>query len=99
MNHTMTRMYLFCTYGVRMDKRQMAEAMGVSVSTIMNKSAAGSLGFPTYVETGQLWCSTESFADYMIGLHEAAEAKVRAEGTKARPAMRRRQAAGAAANA
>lgn len=99
MNHTMTRMYLLCKYGPRMDKRQMAEALGVAVSTVMNKSSQGTLGFVTYTETGQLWCSTESLADHLISLHEAAEAKVRAEASTARAPMRRRRDAGAAANA
>lgn len=67
--------FLLDRYGPRLDKRQIAELLRLSVGTVMNKSSAQTLGFPTYVDHGTLWADAGHLADYLHRLAVEAAAK------------------------
>lgn len=88
----LTQAYLMHKYGPRLDKRQLAEVLGISVGTVMNKASAGTLGVATYTEHGALWASAAAVAEHLDKLDEEARAK-------ATPSRRAPRRSGAAATA
>lgn len=89
MANALTHFFLLHKYGPRLDKRQLAEALGVSTSTIMNKSSEGKLGFHTYTEHGHLFADAEAVANHLDELNQRAK-EMAAKGTARAPIRRRR---------
>lgn len=45
-----SQMIVFEKYGARLNTRQLADLMGIAVSTINNQTSAGTFPIPTYIE-------------------------------------------------
>ena len=61
----LTHAFILEKYGTRLDKNAIAAVLGIKAGTVMNHNAAGTLGFPTYIDHGSMWADAEAVAAYL----------------------------------
>jgi len=60
----LTTAWLLDRYGARITMKELAEVLKVSPRTVTNKLSAGSLGIPTYYDSGR-FVKAEDLAIYL----------------------------------
>lgn len=68
--------YLLKKYGPRLGVKQMAEAMSLTESAIHRRISDGTLGIPTYVDSGKRWADARDMAEYFDTMRAEARQRV-----------------------
>lgn len=76
--------YLLEKYGPRLSVEQIAEVMSLTKAAIHRRISDGTLGIPTYVDSGKRWADARDMAEYFDSMRAAARQRVaRGEGLPA----------------
>lgn len=65
MSILVTQMILAERYGVRLDTKQLADALGLKEGTIRNQISARTFKIPTYEDSGRRWADCRDVAEYL----------------------------------
>ena len=68
--------YLLEKYGPRLGVKQMAEVMSLTESAIHRRISDGTLGIPTYVDSGKRWADARDMAEYFDAMRAEARQRV-----------------------
>lgn len=72
----LSHFYFLEKYGPRLDVEQMADAMGLTTSAIHRRISDGTLGIPTYVDSGKRWADARDMAEYFDTMRAEARQRV-----------------------
>lgn len=67
-----TQAFIVQKYGLRLDSKQIAELMGISVPALYNQISAGTCSLKTYIEGGKRWAHYTHAAEYLEAMAELA---------------------------
>lgn len=68
--------YLLEKYGPRLSIKQMSEVMSLTESAIHRRISDGTLGIPTYVDSGKRWVDARDMAEYFDTMRAEAHQRV-----------------------
>ena len=77
MSNFLTCAYLMEKYGLRLNIKQLAEAMGISAGTITNQIAEKRFPIPHYKDVG-VWFDYRDVAEYLDRMREQAHEAIAA---------------------
>ncbi len=77
----LSHFYLLEKYGPRLGVEQMADVMSLTTSAIHRRISDGTLGIPTYIDSGKRWADVRDMAEYFDTMRAEARQRVaRGEG-------------------
>lgn len=72
----LSHFYFLEKYGPRLGVEQIADAMSLTAAAIRRRISDGTLGIPTYVDSGKRWADARDMAEYFDTMRAAARQRV-----------------------
>lgn len=67
-----TQMFVAEKYGLRLDVNQLAQVLGISPGTVLNRISANTFGIPTYVDNGKRYADYRDVAAHFDNVRQTA---------------------------
>ncbi|MEN9905598.1 MAG: hypothetical protein RLZZ555_2163 [Pseudomonadota bacterium] len=68
--------YLLEKFGPRLRVEQLADALGLTTAAINRRISDGTLGIPTYIDSGKRWADARDVAEYFDAMRAEARQHV-----------------------
>lgn len=67
-----TQMFVAEKYGLRLDVNQLAQVLGITPGTVLNRISANTFGIPTYIDNGKRYADYRDVAAHFDNVRQAA---------------------------
>lgn len=67
-----TQMFVAEKYGLRLDVTQLAQVLGITPGTVLNRISANTFGIPTYIDNGKRYADYRDVAAHFDNVRETA---------------------------
>ena len=67
-----TQMFVAEKYGLRLDVNQLAQVLGISPGTVLNRISANTFSIPTYIDNGKRYADYRDVAAHFDQVRQAA---------------------------
>ncbi len=67
-----TQMFVAEKYGLRLDVAQLAQVLGITPGTVLNRISANTFGIPTYLDNGKRYADYRDVAAHFDNVRQAA---------------------------
>lgn len=67
-----TQMFVAEKYGLRLDVSQLAQVLGISPGTVLNRISANTFGIPTYIDNGKRYADYRDVAAHFDQVRQSA---------------------------
>ncbi|GAB2836721.1 hypothetical protein GCM10027276_44240 [Comamonas piscis] len=67
-----TQMFVAEKYGLRLDVNQLAQVLGITPGTVLNRISAHTFGIPTYIDNGKRYADYRDVAAHFDSIRQHA---------------------------
>jgi hypothetical protein len=67
-----TQMFVAEKFGLRLDVNQLAQLLGISAGTVLNRISASTFGIPTYLDNGKRYADYRDVAAHFDAIRKSA---------------------------
>ncbi|QMV72613.1 hypothetical protein HS961_07040 [Comamonas piscis] len=67
-----TQMFVAEKYGLRLDVSQLAQVLGITPGTVLNRISANNFGIPTYIDNGKRYADYRDVAAHFDAIRKNA---------------------------